>query len=357
MKTKVRFIILSLFILVSIGAIFISRGVSVEKIMVGTLARPFYTLTVTKSGAGTGTVTSALGEINCGSICTAQILSGTIVVLTATPDAGNTFNGWSGGGCAGTGTCSVEMDGNKIVDANFINTVPIPLTSLYAWFKYDEGAGTVIIDYSPVGVNGALQVAFGNPVPKFWSVPTFGHNDAGAPLTWVLGIGRPVVSTKYVSMVGFIKPKGVDPGPWTLAGAAMWHGQGGAINWMKLGWSMAGPPKWAMDCSNIAWVQTAVPATINTWHFVYMYSDTVANITQLYLRLSGGPLTLIASAPHTAHNNGNSTAVLAFGANNTNYPMDAGDMLWWAAADASGIIGIAQANNVYENLKVRYGML
>ena len=64
-------------------------------------------LGVVPSGAGTGTVTSIPDGIACGVTCSANYASGTTVTLTATPAAGSTFLGWTGGGCSGTGTCTV----------------------------------------------------------------------------------------------------------------------------------------------------------------------------------------------------------------------------------------------------------
>jgi hypothetical protein len=76
-------------------------------------------LTVTKAGAGAGTITSNAGGINCGLTCAANYDHGTVVALTATPTGGSTFAGWSGGGCAGTGACNVTMDAAKTVTATF----------------------------------------------------------------------------------------------------------------------------------------------------------------------------------------------------------------------------------------------
>ncbi len=75
-------------------------------------------LTVTKSGTGTGGVSSNPGGINCGATCTANFAQGSSVSLTATPDAASTFAGWSGA-CSGTGACSVTMSGAKSVTATF----------------------------------------------------------------------------------------------------------------------------------------------------------------------------------------------------------------------------------------------
>lgn len=78
-----------------------------------------YTLTVSKGNTGTGTVTSSPAGINCGSDCTEIYSTGTSVTLTASPATSSTFTGWSGGGCTGTGTCSVTMNAEKAITATF----------------------------------------------------------------------------------------------------------------------------------------------------------------------------------------------------------------------------------------------
>jgi hypothetical protein len=77
-----------------------------------------YTLTVTKSGTGSGTITSNPSGINCGTDCTETYTSTTNVILTATPTTGSVFAGWSGA-CTGTGTCTITMNSNKTVTATF----------------------------------------------------------------------------------------------------------------------------------------------------------------------------------------------------------------------------------------------
>jgi hypothetical protein len=80
---------------------------------------PSITLTVSKSG--NGMVTSTPSGIQCGSDCSEVYVSGTAVTLTATPGKNFIFLGWSGGGCSGTGTCTVTMDASKSVTATFRN--------------------------------------------------------------------------------------------------------------------------------------------------------------------------------------------------------------------------------------------
>ena len=80
------------------------------------------TLRIAKSGTGTGTVTSSPSGINCGGTCSRSFSTGTTVALTATPASGSVFGGWSGGGCSGTGLCTVQLNGSTTVTATFNTT-------------------------------------------------------------------------------------------------------------------------------------------------------------------------------------------------------------------------------------------
>ena len=61
-------------------------------------------LTVSKAGTGSGTVTSSPIGINCGVTCSYAFAYNTVVTITADPTSPSTFGGWSGAGCSGTGT-------------------------------------------------------------------------------------------------------------------------------------------------------------------------------------------------------------------------------------------------------------
>jgi hypothetical protein len=80
-----------------------------------------YYLTVTKTGAGGGTITSAggSGSINCGDTCQSNFTNNDVVTLTATATGSDIFIGWSGEGCSGTGTCEVTMSQARNVLAEF----------------------------------------------------------------------------------------------------------------------------------------------------------------------------------------------------------------------------------------------
>jgi hypothetical protein len=78
-----------------------------------------HTLGVSLAGTGSGSVTSSPAGISCPGTCSHSYTSGTQVTLTATPASGSTFAGWSGGGCSGTGTCTVTMNSDQGVYAVF----------------------------------------------------------------------------------------------------------------------------------------------------------------------------------------------------------------------------------------------
>jgi hypothetical protein len=84
-------------------------------------------LQVAKSGTGTGRVTSSPAGIDCPTTCSGWMPVGTVITLTAAPSAGSVFGGWSGGGCSGTGSCTITMSANTRVVAAFDADAP-PLT-------------------------------------------------------------------------------------------------------------------------------------------------------------------------------------------------------------------------------------
>lgn len=82
------------------------------------LVLPLRTLTVTATGAGKGTiVTEPSGS---------TFPQGTVVMLTANPDSQSKLSGWSGA-CAGSGrSCSVTMNSDLTVTADFQRKSPFP---------------------------------------------------------------------------------------------------------------------------------------------------------------------------------------------------------------------------------------
>ncbi len=110
---------------------------------VAEFARALPTLTVSLQGAGTGAVSDGAGLIACPTTCSHAYPVNHQVTLTATPNSGSTFAGWSGGGCSGTGTCVVTMSADTAVTATFSAgaAVPGPVVTGAPSAVTDGGAG------------------------------------------------------------------------------------------------------------------------------------------------------------------------------------------------------------------------
>ncbi|NJD92160.1 MAG: hypothetical protein FIA91_11725, partial [Geobacter sp.] len=134
-------------------------------------------LTVVLPGNGTGTVTSLPAGINCTSSCSASYDAGTTVTLTAVPDAGSLFAGWSGD-CSGTGSCTVTMSQANSVMATFAavinascgagnNTIsPAPPSSLCSQGSASKVTGTDPWRWTCTGQRGGSSTACSAPLGK-----------------------------------------------------------------------------------------------------------------------------------------------------------------------------------------------
>jgi Divergent InlB B-repeat domain len=103
------------------------------------------TLTVSKPGTGTGTVTSSPAGISCGSTCSAEYDIGTEVVLSAVSGANTAAVLWSGCASVSEGKCHVTMSANKAIGATFnLNQVELKVTK--------GGLGTGTVKSTPTGI-------------------------------------------------------------------------------------------------------------------------------------------------------------------------------------------------------------
>ncbi len=100
-----------------------------------TVASSVFTLSVSKAGTGSGTVTSSPAGIDCGATCANSYAGGTVVTLTATPASGSVFAGWSGDADCFDGM--VAMNVNTTCTATFNQTYTLTVT------KAGTGSGTV----------------------------------------------------------------------------------------------------------------------------------------------------------------------------------------------------------------------
>jgi hypothetical protein len=75
-------------------------------------------LSVDIDGEGSGSVFSDPSGIDCPGDCSAGYAHGSVVTLTAVPEPGSVFSGWSGA-CSGMMECIITMDADMSVAASF----------------------------------------------------------------------------------------------------------------------------------------------------------------------------------------------------------------------------------------------
>ncbi len=94
----------------------------------------YKTLSIDKTGTGTGTVKSNPAGIDCGGTCEENFSMGSTVKIIAKPDPGSAFGRWSGS-CSGTKkTCTLGMSDNRAVTATFVSDPTIKVEP--AWKNY-----------------------------------------------------------------------------------------------------------------------------------------------------------------------------------------------------------------------------
>jgi Divergent InlB B-repeat domain len=92
------------------------------------------------------------GAINCPGTCSHAYPEGTVVTLTATPAGGSTFTGWSGGGCSGTGACSITMSSDQAVSATF--------TAMHTLSVSTAGSGSGSVTGGAINCPGTCSHAY-----------------------------------------------------------------------------------------------------------------------------------------------------------------------------------------------------
>ena len=80
--------------------------------------KSMYTLSVAKTGTGSGTISTSNGAISCGAACSYSFYTGTAVTLSATTS--DKFNAWTSCDSPSGTTCTVVMNRNKNVAVEFV---------------------------------------------------------------------------------------------------------------------------------------------------------------------------------------------------------------------------------------------
>jgi len=135
-------------------------------------------------------VTSSPSGINCGTDCSEYYDYGTVITLTATPDSGYMFTGWSGGGCSGTGTCVRTHTSAVTITATFEPKVynyafisPVATTAAMGGLS---GADAMCSAWaSSAGIGGTYRAILS-------TTTTNASTRLGSARGWIRPDGRPV---------------------------------------------------------------------------------------------------------------------------------------------------------------------
>ena len=193
-------------------------------------------LTVSRTGFGTGTVTSAPAGIDCGSSCSANFDTAQVVSLAAVPMGTSSFTGWSGA-CTGAGSCQVTMDTAANVTASFTRPVhvrgdvqAIGRSGLF-WREASPATGLSWWTMNGWEITGSNYFA----VAAEWQIADVGDldGDGKADIVW----RRSADGATYLWTLDGLAPVGyfdlgIVAAPWVLEGVADLNSDGrGDLLW------------------------------------------------------------------------------------------------------------------------------
>ncbi len=240
-------------------------------------ASPSVSLTVNRTGAGAGTVASSPVAIACGTTCSASVASGMPVTLAATPSAGSRFVGWVGGGCSGSGTCTVVPTSSEVVTATFVtdDTAPGSFRRYLAEGVASAFFDTRLVLANPGGRSTTAAVEFlrddGVVVPHAVTVPPLSTrtvDTASVPALASHAFGTVVTSDA----------------PLVLDRTVSWHMPGGPAHGAHAETSVAGPaPRWYL-------AEGATHSGFDLFYLLQNPSATEAQVRVRYLRPTAPPL-------------------------------------------------------------------
>ncbi len=101
-----------------------------------------------------GIITSVPAGISCtingsavSGACASRFNGAAQAVLTATPSGASSFAGWTGAGCGGSPTCTVQLTASQAVQARFVPIVQLAVAPT------SVSVGSAVITSAPAGIN------------------------------------------------------------------------------------------------------------------------------------------------------------------------------------------------------------
>ena len=153
--------------------------VAATGIAIDASAASYTRLTITKSGAGIGTVTSNPSGINCGSDCTQRYVVGRTIALTATADGDSNFAGWSGDCTGSAAATAIVLNVRSICTATF-NPKPAGVNYKLSVNKIGTGGGSVASAPSGISCGSSCTASYaGNSTVTLTATANAGSIFAG----------------------------------------------------------------------------------------------------------------------------------------------------------------------------------
>jgi len=135
-------------------------------------AKQFHTLTVSKAGSGTGSITSSAVGINCDTSCASQTAAFgadiTQITLTASPASNSTFVGWSGACTGSSASLTLNVSANLTCTAVFDSKSVANCGMTFLCTSFDNPNGFTT-STTFVGINNAGNIigTYGSGPPDF----------------------------------------------------------------------------------------------------------------------------------------------------------------------------------------------
>ena len=162
-----------------------------------------FDLTTRQQGTGSGSISSSDGFILCGTRCTQNYVTGSVVTLVATANIGSRFSGWSGA-CSGTTECIVSMVDAKSVTGIFtFITYPLKIS------KQGVGSGLVSSSDGLIQCGASCSVNYDpGSVVTLTATPDIGSRFLGWGVSSCIGTGSCSLTMSAARTVSptFIRP-------------------------------------------------------------------------------------------------------------------------------------------------------